>query len=482
MSNQFQDPKSLADYLDSILPPGQQTTPEGDADPMVDAAIRLASAQRPQLSHEAFNRIQAQLDAAQDASSHGQSQQATPSGLRIIHFNPVLKWAAAIVLIFLVMLGGVSGAALAANPGDILYPVKQVVEDVELVLATSQQGKAKIHLIHAERRINEALTLLNRGEFDARLFNESLAAMKAAATIADKAGVTGDALAELENRTMHVNLLIDNILTQAESSNFVSSAELNAVVGQVNAARDSGQMLYTPVTTPAPVTPDVVATAPPSATFTPTITPTSTRTPTPTVTLTPTAMGTATDIPAEPTEPPILVIEGPVSAIDGNLVTIYGMQIELDADDLRLNLLRVGDTLRVTTTEADDGETISTFEFPNEEVSLSPGGQEAYRDDGNCDNRPPAWAPAPGWYARCEPEAGSGSPGNANGNAQGNANGNAQGNANGNANGNSTGNAQGNSQGNAQGNSPGNGQGNNNNNGGNNGGGNGRGGGRGRNN
>jgi hypothetical protein len=197
-----------------------------------------------------------------------------------------------------------------------------------------------------------------------------------------------------------------------------------------------GQPAPLPIATET-AAPTATSTLPPTATATKTLTstPTMTETAVPSATLTATAAGTAT--PAVETIIPS-VIEGPVQAIDGNVITIYGIEIAIDEDDPLLDVIVVGDVIRV---EGDfDGAAIDASnvvvidaEGAEVEIFTSDTG-EVWRDDGTCNNPPPDWAPANGWRRRCQGGNGSVEPGSR---GQGNGSGNSNGSANGNGNGNS---------------------------------------------
>jgi hypothetical protein len=96
----------------------------------------------------------------------------------------------------------------------------------------------------------------------------------------------------------------------------------------------------------------------------------------------------------------ITVIEGPVDGINGNIITIFGIDFELDPDDPRLTVLQIGDILRIE--GIDDGTIliIILIDFTDVEVFVQDG--VIWRDVGDCSNPPPPWAPAHGWRARCE--------------------------------------------------------------------------------
>jgi len=144
----------------------------------------------------------------------------------------------------------------------------------------------------------------------------------------------------------------------------------------------------------------VTPTAP--ATFTvvpPTETPTQTATARVTLTLTPTVLPTA-DVGV------ITVVEGPVERINGNIITIYGVPVQVDPNDPILGSIKVGDVLRVEgSTETGTTQIVivaTTVVVVNVDVNVNPPSGEVWRDDGTCSHPPPDWAPANGWRRRCE--------------------------------------------------------------------------------
>jgi hypothetical protein len=135
---------------------------------------------------------------------------------------------------------------------------------------------------------------------------------------------------------------------------------------------------------PATVTPQVTATPMPEAT--PEATPEST---------------------AQPGAPVIIVIEGPVQAINVNIITIYNINIQLADNDPNLKIIQVGDIVRIEGTP--QGSVVTgnitivaiTVVVINVDIDVSTG--EVWHDDTNsCANPPPPWAPANGWRRRCE--------------------------------------------------------------------------------
>ncbi|MBL8161859.1 MAG: hypothetical protein JNJ61_07715 [Anaerolineae bacterium] len=186
------------------------------------------------------------------------------------------------------------------------------------------------------------------------------------------------------------------------------------------------------------LTPDCELT--PTPTMTPTVSPTSTPEGTPEATPegTPEATPEATPegtpeatpeaTPDDDDDTIIIVIEGPVEEININIIVIYGIEIELDVDDPLLLIIKIGDIVRIEGSVSDDDDDDDdskiiiiaiTVIIINVDINIETG--EVWRDDGDCSNGPPPWAPANGWRRRCEGNGG-GNPGNGNGNGNGRGN------------------------------------------------------------
>ncbi|MCB9452938.1 MAG: hypothetical protein H6672_15970 [Anaerolineaceae bacterium] len=118
-----------------------------------------------------------------------------------------------------------------------------------------------------------------------------------------------------------------------------------------------------------------------------------------------------TVVPGEDSGAIIIIIEGPVQAININIITIYNINIQLDPDDPILTVIQIGDVIRVSGQVVQSGTTIVIVAiniiFINVDVVIFEG--DIWRDDGNCGNPPPPWAPANGWHRRCDNNSGNGS-------------------------------------------------------------------------
>jgi hypothetical protein len=165
---------------------------------------------------------------------------------------------------------------------------------------------------------------------------------------------------------------------------------------------NEGQLTLGCVLPATPTPTGTLTVTPPTPTVIPTlqgtVTP-ATATPQGTMTITPT-------VTAQPNQPVIIVIEGPVQVINVNIITIYNINIQLNVDDPNLKIIQVGDVVRVS--GSPQGSTVTgnitiiaiTVVIVNVDINVSTG--DVWRDDNSCSNPPPPGAPANGWRRRCE--------------------------------------------------------------------------------
>jgi hypothetical protein len=159
-------------------------------------------------------------------------------------------------------------------------------------------------------------------------------------------------------------------------------------------------------------------TAPPTVIMTPTPEATAENTPEATVEATEETTPEATP---ESTDEAVIVIEGPVDSINGNIITIFGVTVEIDPNDPLLGIIQIGDVIHI---EGNNGTTVitaTTITYVNIEVNINSSTGEVWKDTGSCDHPPPDWAPANGWRRRCQGQTqpqgqqGNGSSGKGNG-------------------------------------------------------------------
>jgi hypothetical protein len=107
--------------------------------------------------------------------------------------------------------------------------------------------------------------------------------------------------------------------------------------------------------------------------------------------------------------PVTIVIEGPVEQINVNVIVIFGFNVEIASDDPLLAVIKVGDVVHVEGSLdhplALGGNIVIVavnIVVVNVNIYVNADGQQVWRDEGNCKNPPPPWAPAHGWRRRCE--------------------------------------------------------------------------------
>ena len=117
----------------------------------------------------------------------------------------------------------------------------------------------------------------------------------------------------------------------------------------------------------------------------------------------PTATTTAPDVTINNNV--IIVVDGPVEEINVNIITIYDIDIALNPADPLLTVIQLGDVIHVEGEVDDDCPTLVilavTIIIIDVDIVIIDN-DHVWRDNGNCGNPPPPWAPANGWRRRCE--------------------------------------------------------------------------------
>lgn len=165
---------------------------------------------------------------------------------------------------------------------------------------------------------------------------------------------------------------------------------------------DSGATLS--ITETATTTMTATTTITRTSTLTPSVTPISSATPTSTMTASVTPPPTNTPLPSPVvTATPrsvAIVIEGPVSSINDQTITIYDFVLTLEPDNPILAVIRPGDILRIEGFRSET--TIQVISVVFVDVLVLVEGEQIWRGD-DCAVPPPDWAQdlADIWYAQC---------------------------------------------------------------------------------
>jgi hypothetical protein len=169
MSENRSPEEILARRLDQVLPPDRTNIPGQTPDPLVNMAARMAALWTSEPSEIAVNRMEARMLAAFDRIYRAQPQRQPRQWV-----GQMSRWAAAASLVLVLLMVGATSASAGSLPGEPLYPVKLLIEGLELTFAASPDVSANLKLHHAELRAQEALTLLDRGQYDETLIQTAL--------------------------------------------------------------------------------------------------------------------------------------------------------------------------------------------------------------------------------------------------------------------------------------------------------------------
>ncbi len=87
----------------------------------------------------------------------------TKPGQRILHPTSY-RWVFVLVVTFLSFVGGWYILSVEAYPGHWLYGLDRSLERLQLILTPSSMGRANLYIEHAEERLEEAKTAVDKGE------------------------------------------------------------------------------------------------------------------------------------------------------------------------------------------------------------------------------------------------------------------------------------------------------------------------------
>lgn len=257
-----------------------------EVQPALEAALLVSRLRQPAMRAASVDALELRLRGAMLA------RRRAPA------LTGLARLAAAVAVVMLALLGTGGGAVAASEnavPGEALYPIKRLWEEIVLALSPLTGERDAIWLWIAQRRLAEAETLAARGQLTPQALADLLAAMEQAVALATPA------------RQPALRAYLNDVRAALAPVLPPPGAEVTyeRVLRRVAPLPD----------TPLPV-PSAVLTAEPtlasSPTASPTLTPTSSPTASPTLTLTasatasPTATSTPTSrVPATATATPL---------------------------------------------------------------------------------------------------------------------------------------------------------------------------------
>ena len=151
------------------------------------------------------------------------------------------RWAALTILSLLILAfagGSVFAASTDSAPGDLLYPAKRALEQIQMAFTFSNEGKAELHAMFASRRVEEIEHIATTGDTAGveKLSSEFEEHMQKVGELATTIGAEDNSedLEQLKQR------LVDNYL---KDSSAVDIAEITAPDEAKGAIVTAGQEL-----------------------------------------------------------------------------------------------------------------------------------------------------------------------------------------------------------------------------------------------
>ncbi len=158
--------EALAGYLETLPAPVRQ-----EVEPLLRLALTLQQAPevkpRPAFRQQARKRLMRRIRPPWFVTFWRQLRLYGRSSQTFAQRRLAMTWIVALVAALTALLGG-GGAVYASEsalPGDTLYPVKTLVEDVQLALSGPEQD-AQLLAQFAQRRMEEVQTLAAEGRFE----------------------------------------------------------------------------------------------------------------------------------------------------------------------------------------------------------------------------------------------------------------------------------------------------------------------------
>ncbi len=256
MSEQRSSPDVLARRLDQALPSGKTFIPPTTPDPLVNTAAELAKLKLPTLSPQRSARIEAQMLAAFDTVYPAVSPQTTPRVLP----KPKARWPMTVLryglvasLVLAVLVMSLTPSVYASVPGEPLYAVKQFYENVALTTAATAPAKTAVYLNHAQRRADEAITLLDRHQYDSSLVEAALQNVDtAAATSTD----TIRSSPQLRSEVLVIGVKLNFVMAEARYGGLTTADQAAQLDQQIADVQNSDLLVALP---PSDNTPQIEA-------------------------------------------------------------------------------------------------------------------------------------------------------------------------------------------------------------------------------
>ena len=150
--------------------------------PLLELAQSISLLPKPEPDVSAVMSV---IDRTRRSRAEEQTRQGFSLRRLIIQHTVLFRTAAVAALL---LLAGMTTVSLSARslPGDLLYPVKKLSEGVQYFLTIDTEGRARLHVLFADRRIYELSCLLQKkARIDQNLLAEMLNQTKSAIDCTD---------------------------------------------------------------------------------------------------------------------------------------------------------------------------------------------------------------------------------------------------------------------------------------------------------
>lgn len=260
------NPDELGAYLDNLFDSSDSALPEMVDTPEMEVAVELMNDIPPQLESDMRSRMLEKVLSNNPTPTIRKQQFGFPS-------QSILRWAA-VFAVFIILMSSVTYPAVAYSlPGDVFYPLKIGIERIEIELATTDSALAFAHVLHAERRLDEAQKLLDANTVNSSVIRAAIDDLKTAQNLVTDDPSVSAQIMVLLNTT---NTVIEKVANHDESE---ATTLKNILVDTAFVIEDDHKDLnsieinHTPTQT-ATVIPSVT----PTLTVTPSPNPTATAT------------------------------------------------------------------------------------------------------------------------------------------------------------------------------------------------------------
>jgi len=168
---------------------------------MLELSEQVGELDAPEPSAETINN--ALFEIGQRAGQ--KKQEPDTSGIFLPKFvrQPWVRRTVSAMLVVVVLFFGLSTASADSVPGDLLYPVKQLTESIQIAFTFNEEDEAELRLTFSEKRLKELSKVYREtGEVNEQLIQAMLADAGAAI---ERAENIGDTLSYVRTKAQHLN-------------------------------------------------------------------------------------------------------------------------------------------------------------------------------------------------------------------------------------------------------------------------------------